>query len=509
MTQLTSAEIRQTLVDALQLDLVGPAPADANHAQEVLTQAPSKWYLTGFLAPFGARPEDRSDDTGDDELAELSDTDTSEDSQSPEQSPTRKALFPASMGLSVLISSQTQHLETVVNWGDYHPIDLASEPADSESTPKRKLQGWQRIPQQAVLTIALKVTKASFEITVPGGSGLILVVNCRGVRSSRFPEGTRAVSVFLVNYRQMTDGERDSTYAFQTSLSICCQEGFIPRSAPRGTDSDDWDEAVASLQYRNDYEFAVGHNVSAMAPSVTDGSCTEVCTTWIPTAEVPRVDPAQLNNVQLGMKALAAADSADAIRTMVGPMITDYRDWIAAQRRTPIQPPEAGKVAQDLLNRASRACDRMEAGLNVLDDPDVLTAFCLANKVIATARSQQILQETDQLPTAESRWRPFQLAFILLNLVSIAEPTHLDRDIVDLLFFPTGGGKTEAYLGLAAFTLVLRRLKNPGIQSAGLSVLMRYTLRLLTLDQLERASRLICALELERQKAPDRLGTWP
>ena len=86
---------------------------------------------------------------------------------------------------------------------------------------------------------------------------------------------------------------------------------------------------------------------------------------------------------------------------------------------------------------------------------------------------------------------------------------HADREVVDLLFFPTGGGKTEAYLGLAAFTLVLRRLRNPGVASAGVSVLMRYTLRLLTLDQLGRAATLICALELERQQDVDKLGEWP
>ena len=88
-------------------------------------------------------------------------------------------------------------------------------------------------------------------------------------------------------------------------------------------------------------------------------------------------------------------------------------------------------------------------------------------------------------------------------------PASDDREVVDLLFFPTGGGKTEAYLGLAAFTLVLRRLRNPGIASAGLSVLMRYTLRLLTLDQLGRAATLICALELERQQDVEKLGDWP
>ena len=76
-----------------------------------------------------------------------------------------------------------------------------------------------------------------------------------------------------------------------------------------------------------------------------------------------------------------------------------------------------------------------------------------------------------------------------MNLRGIADPTHIEREIVDLLFFPTGGGKTEAYLGLAAFTLVLRRFRNPDPAYRGLSVLMRYTLRLLTLDQLGRAAR--------------------
>ena len=93
-----------------------------------------------------------------------------------------------------------------------------------------------------------------------------------------------------------------------------------------------------------------------------------------------------------------------------------------------------------------------------------------------------------------------------MNLPGVADPGHADREVVDLLFFPTGGGKTEAYLGLAAFTLVLRRLRNPGVASAGLSVLMRYTLRLLTLDQLGRAATLICALELERRNDVDQAG---
>src|SRR5438094_6965027 len=128
----------------------------------------------------------------------------------------------------------------------------------------------------------------------------------------------------------------------------------------------------------------------------------------------------------------------------------------------------------------------------------------------AAARRRQAQIEGKQ-PTelAPPKWRPFQLAFLLLNLRGISEPAHANRDVVDLLFFPTGGGKTEAYLGLAAITLVLRRLRNPGVASAGLSVLMLYTRRLLTIDQLARASTPVCALDPDRHQDRDKLGHWP
>ena len=121
-------------------------------------------------------------------------------------------------------------------------------------------------------------------------------------------------------------------------------------------------------------------------------------------------------------------------------------------------------------------------------------------------------------PTAlpEPEWRPFQLAFILLNLAGLVDRTHVDREIADLLFFPTGGGKTEAYLGLAAFVIAHRRLSGSGVLGAGVAVIMRYTLRLLTLDQLARAAGVVCALELMRTDAKNvdeqgrrLLGDWP
>ena len=214
------------------------------------------------------------------------------------------------------------------------------------------------------------------------------------------------------------------------------------------------------------------------------------------------------------MEELGKAEDAEAIRGMVGGMVTAYSIWITEQQaKVSKSQTQRTEVAKDLLSRAANVNKRINDGLQALDDPDVLEAFKIANRAIARAiRQRSTHSKEDALPEdlkEAPKWRPFQLAFLLMNIVGIAKPEHSDREMVDLLFFPTGGGKTEAYLGLAAFTLVLRRLRNPGIQSAGLSVLMRYTLRLLTLDQLGRAATLICALELERQQDVEKLGKWP
>ncbi|MBW4595312.1 MAG: DISARM system helicase DrmA [Brasilonema angustatum HA4187-MV1] len=513
MPATTPAEVRSHLTDALQLDLVGPTPNDTTHAREILTQPPSKWYLTGFLVPFGAPPEVRSDDTSNDEIVQISNTDVADDAVAPETASARKVLFPSSIGLSFLISSDTQELDVTVNWGDYvsKAGETELETTETEDESEQTTELWERIPQAVDVHIILPKDKQKKQLDVPGGSGLQLFVSCRAVRSQNLPKGTRSVSVFLVNYRTHNPNKkRDPYFAFQASLNIRTTNGFVPRPDLRGQNSSDWDEAVASLQYRNDCEFAVGHNVSAIAIH-SEGKCQEISTTWIPQAEVPRVEPADIAGLELSMEALADAPDAQTVRRMVNPMVTSYTQWISDQQAAAPSEPQQAKVATDLLNRAIKICHRIAAGLQALDDPLVFEAFQIANRVIAIARRQRLTHDSDNISPEDfppPKWRPFQLAFLLLNLVSITNPENSDREIVDLLFFPTGGGKTEAYLGLAAFTLVLRRLRDPSIYSAGVSVLMRYTLRLLTLDQLERAATLICALELQRQHNP-KLGNHP
>ncbi len=294
-------------------------------------------------------------------------------------------------------------------------------------------------------------------------------------------------------------------------MGVEADRPLVPRVNLRGLDSPDWDERLADLHYRDIAEYAVGHNVSTRA-DVADGECRRVHTEWMPHAGVPRVEPSAIGGVEFGMEALGELDGAPAAGACLEPLVAQYRAWIEAQRaHAPTFSGRRREVADELVRRAGGAADRIQAGIDLLADPDVLAAFRVANRAMAAAaRRRRALEEGRQAhEVAPPAWRPFQLAYLLMNLRGIAAPAHDERDVVDLLFFPTGGGKTEAYLGLSAFTLVLRRLRHPGPAGRGLSVLMRYTLRLLTLDQLGRAAALICALELERGQAPERLGEWP
>ncbi len=523
----TSHQVRSQLITALQLDLIGPTPEDIDHQEETLDQAPSKWYLSGFLVPHGAPLEQRIDDTGNEDLDLMTGGSSADDENVPEKTFAKKAFFPSSMGLSFLVPQNASQLNVTVQWGDYFPIkndhhpefetssteQLQTTPDKSNNqNPSQNLSGcWKRIPRQVDITVPLPDHPQT--IPIPDSDGLNLVISIRNVGYQELiPEGTYSVSVFLVNNRLASvDKQRDISYTFQTTLIIDTPEPLVPRPNLRGRDDNDWDENVADLQYRDDYEYAVGHNVSAISTTNAHGDCHHIQTAWIPTADVEKVIASSVDNVELGMEALANASTPEALQNMLTPMITAYAEWIQNQRHQCPTQPKRFAVAQKLLDRAEIANQRIEAGIKALQDPEVFTAFSIANRTIARYIRQRLTHGKDITPesVAAPKWRPFQLGFLLMNLTGIADPETGDRELVDLLFFPTGGGKTEAYLGLAAFTLVLRRLRYPGIKSAGLSVLMRYTLRLLTLDQLGRAAAMICALEIERQNNPQQLGTWP
>ena len=584
-----SVSVRRYLCDALRIDLVGPRPGDAALQHERLPQAPSRWYLTGFLAPGDAPEEQLAQDSEEalDEPAEP--LHGSDDASTPDRGSHKRLFLPSSMGLSMLVDEKTNRLDVAVSWGDYAPEiadtpevtdtsdsaggarnapaesaapaaredggspdataapDVAGgareAPAESgasaaaregdgspedENPPEgenpseggrraRRFAPWVRRPGSGAVAIDLDGVAhgrpTRFELPGSGGLAVVCLVRPTRVQTLGGARAARAVSLFTVNRRPPApDGDgQDAAFAFQVEMNVEADRPLIPRENLNGLDSGDWDERLADLHYRDVAEYAVGHNVSTRA-DLTGDECRRVRTEWMPRAGVPRVDPSVIGAVEFDMETLGDLDGAPTAKVCLEPLVEQYRDWIAAQRQ--VATAFIGRrreVAEELVRRADRVADRIQAGIDLLSEPDVLEAFRIANRAMAAAARRRRAQEEGKGPrdVPAPAWHPFQLAYILMNLRGIAEPTHPERDVVDLLFFPTGGGKTEAYLGLSAFTLVLRRLRHPGPDSRGLSVLMRYTLRLLTLDQLGRAAALICALELEREQAPERLGEWP
>ena len=520
-----AVDVRSRLREALALDLIGP---DAGHAlaDERLPGwvRPSSWYLTGFLVPRGARVEQRADDDADDDFeAEVADEAGLGDDSAEDRKAARKGFFPSSIGLSFLVAKDAGELDVTIRWGDYRHLGGAGNGAEAEADRDGEAptaagrndaaQWWQRTPRQAAVRVTLPAGGPK-RYPVPDSDGLVLHAVARPVNSSgfagRLPPGARSVSLFLVNERPADDDRADEAFAFQAELEVRGALPFVPRPDPRGGAGDDHDQAVADLHYAGTPEYAAGHGVAADWELV-DSDCRLLRTAWIPTAEVETIETVDVPGVETGMAALGGLADGRAAERALTPLVTGYRAWIDAQEAalTGLDG-QRRDTAEELLFHARSAAGRIERGIAALTaDMDALDAFRVANRAVAEALTKRLSREGIAEPP---RWRAFQIAFLLLNVAGLADPANPEREFVDLLFFPTGGGKTEAYLGLAAFAMVLRRLRHPqdgGRAGAGVSVIMRYTLRLLTLDQLGRAAGLVCALELERGRDPGRYGEWP
>ena len=406
--------------------------------------------------------------------------------------------------MSFLADAATEEVSVLARWGDYERRSVADPHGGGT------IEVWQRQPREQTVPVALDHPD---EYRVPSSGGLKLSVAVREVDGrghTELPAGTKSVSVFMVNGRPADANDPDQAYAFQAELEVRSARPFVPRPDLRGAHARDWDEQMADLHYADTPEYATGHGVSADWDLV-DGACRVLRTTWIPKATVERTETVPVPGATTAMEELGELDDGEAVAVALNPLVEQYRSWIDKQQAAVGRlSGERRDIAEELLRRAGVTADRMERGVQVLvDDRGALDAFRVANRAVAVALRQRLSDQFDQEGPA---WRAFQLAFILVNLPGVAEPTNPERDTVDLLFYPTGGGKTEAYLGLAAIAMVLRRLRNResgGLGGSGVAVIMRYTLRLLTLDQLGRAAGLVCALELEREEDPEKYGEWP
>ena len=323
------------------------------------------------------------------------------------------------------------------------------------------------------------------------------------------------------------DGHSDESL-FQFELSISCQDGqFVGNRGSSKWESLDEEAQEIEFQYRHAGTFASGHGVGANWQSNGDGAVTEVWTESIP-VYFSEVLSTSVPGHELSMDLLASADLG-RVKQVLQHLVDDYTAWIDAEEGNVNKyGEEAAAVGMRLVKRARHLASRMQQGVDVLTDrsnPNALKAFQLANRAMLLQQQRGRVplrpvtytkNEPIQFPKLEvpepqegkfGDWRPFQLGFLLLSVSGLVNPLDPSRSEADLLFFPTGGGKTEAYLGAAAITMFYRRLEKPS--HSGVDVLMRYTLRLLTIQQFERSAGLIVAMEFIRREQEEILGESP
>ncbi|GAA0265343.1 DISARM system helicase DrmA [Cryptosporangium japonicum] len=560
----TSYPVRENLADILERELLGPAEGP----DELLLVSPRQVYLVGHLAPARlveadiadeSRPEDEDEATRGDILVgvladpearssqtgvpsePVDETATDEQGEDAEDRGPRQGLMvPSSMGLRFQVPEDLAEFTVTATWGTYKSVK--AEKVDKSGRPVR---GYRRTPVAITETIRVAdlVQGRTYSRMLTGQIKLQI-----DVYEDR-PYRRRLIEIALCNDRETPPRIPIAEWLFQTGLTI--KAGGEPVFLPvRDVVEQEWPEhdnerRRLDLQYRDRLEFAVGRTCSVdwtVAPGAR--RATVVRTTWLPTAQTPQTQARQVADAQLEMAALAAA-SPEEVRAGLTPLVDGYGAWLDEQEnKAAALPGHLAEVAEDVIVTAREAHARLVAGLDhVTRDANAFRCFRFMNEVmhdqrvhsqIAAARSANPdlgREDAESLVGGEERdqpsaWRPFQLAFILMQLPALTDPTEGVRSgpnaRVELLFFPTGGGKTEAYLGLAAYTFAIRRLQRV-VESAdgpldggdGVAVLMRYTLRLLTAQQYQRATTLMCAAELARRRdeqtwgqEPFRIGLW-
>ncbi|OBH24990.1 helicase [Mycobacterium sp. E1715] len=303
-----------------------------------------------------------------------------------------------------------------------------------------------------------------------------------------------------------------SRMLFQVGLAVKpAGDGAILEYDTARTFDVDAESAELRLRYRNRKVYAVGHGMAADWIVESD-KCGQVFLTPVPAFVVPAVETTGFDEGSEEARALRLAvlcriDSApEEVLPALDAFVRQFSSWVSRQEARVDGFGDQLAIARTIVERSRIAVRRMEATVDLLRDPDqqqLREAFALGMAAMRLQLRQATLNRGDG--PDEPEWRPFQLGFLLVSLASTVDEGHPDRELVDLIWFPTGGGKTEAYLGLAAIEIFRRRLAH-GVNGAGTAVITRYTLRLLTTQQFQRTAALVCAMELLRNSDPRAKG---
>lgn len=504
-------------------DLMGPR--DGEH--EVIERiSPRDYYITGILYP----KNESLDSNVDDDILIGDGVDDSEEGVEQEEIKKRYLAFPSSMGISFSVLKDLQELDVIVDWGVYDRIP------GGQDEKGREIPAFRRFPVTVRKRVKLNDNRIKIDLENAGENNQSLLIVIRKSPDAQ----NKTVSIFFTNDRVFAPRTPISYYIFQPKITIQTTDSsysIVSPSARLQMGGDPYyrkERKKFEMLYRKNREFGTGHNCSCEwhPEDVNPKDFTQlrkISTAIFPEYEVEKTVNATESGLLLDMKELARGDKSEIISSLQL-LIDRYELWIYHQLNRVKDPNEKLEeflndgLLEDLSNDWLTCKRRMADGIEMLKNDEIAwAAFQFANEAIYEQRlhaayanhfkEKKKRESIEQFDIPSNRtWRMFQLGFFLLNITTLRERTHPERSgegatpFCDLIWFPTGGGKTEAYLALTAFTLGVRRLEK---DFAGVSVLMRYTLRLLTLQQFERATALISACEIIRRKDPNVWGEIP
>lgn len=512
------AEVRQKIIDAIRTDLIGPL-----EAEEVLNENPRYAYIVGMLEP---QRDKNAPDENEQEIEADVDYEKSEDFTAGEDDDnepifTTKFQLPSSIGISFYVESSLDGICLDVTWGDY---TKSTEKYIDKEEKERSRAVYKRIPESE--TVHVKFSDFGRTKDYP----LIKDSNVH-VHVSRIPltNGYSLVTAYVVNKRSNPSSDIEGLM-FQVGLRAHAEDGsavFIAEHICRNV------LAADEFYFEQRPIMGRGRGCAAVWGKTENGRTDYVEAAFIPEYEYPGVSaalkdfsPTYFSTWQMAAKG-KKAETIQKLNTLVDSYEKWINDTLVGSSRM-LNPEFAEKVGNTVIGRCRDALRRIREGIHIIETDDIsFEAFSFMNRVIYTQNSIKNYAKKHgqgiecnfrdfvdlRNPKNEFAWRPFQIAFILMNLKGIVHPADPERDIVDLLYFPTGGGKTEAYLGLMAFTIANRRLRASASdeynRDGGVTIILRYTLRLLTTQQRDRITKMVVAAELERQKDYPKYGTEP
>ena len=528
--------LRDEILNYIESQFMGPPRGNPHQLDYIKDYMPYQHLVTGMLFPQESIVDNDHSISQD---ATVVDTEVDPLSLS-------FTYLTAVVGMSINVPTDIKKINIKCSASCYEAIELEAEESNDKKIKKNKY--WERKDlDEENLVIELR----DHEIMIFDNKAKI---DIRVFESN----GNQLVTITIINNaRKEKRGKLEQTDVLSRVAMSCWITGKRILPYPKVFRSTmDGEEEEQQVLYKDEHIYGVGHACSVKWDDVSDDHEQNIVSLdFIPTG-ITRGSKSTLSEYKdskaISMEFLAdPANKQDIIKEM-RVFVEPYKAWMdqtikqlkalsANTNQTDyFEINESHKKAIDgLINKLKEALNRINIGIDFIEeDENALDAFQFANKamlmqMVHGAHYVQILDSVEDgnfkffqqnhnhvndfnnidyfnLQSLFGKkykpfeWRPFQLAYFLTTCKSSVIKDDPYRETVDLIWFSTGGGKTEAYLFVSAFLIFYNKIADP--DKNGVEIIMRYTLRLLTQDQFVRSSRFITACEKIRRENIELLG---